>query len=188
MNEFLTALEQALSGSTLDADEKREIRSDYEEHFTLGLAAGKTEQQIAESLGDPNELAKMYIALKAAKKAHHGGFADAMRMIGAALRFRVGGGILMGALYFVCFGAIAMLYIAATAIVVSSLGCIVLTGMEIARGYVAYAALAIFTALIFGSGGLLWMIGNTKLWKACTKHLPLLARRMMKPRSTKELL
>ena len=186
MNEFLTALELSLSG--MDAEEKREIRSDYEEHFSLGLAAGKTEEQIAASLGDPDQLAKMYIALKAAKKAHHGGFADAMRMIGAALRFRVGGGLTMGALYFVCFGAIATLYITATALIVTSLGCIVLTGMEIARGYVAYAALAIFTALIFGSGGLLWLLGNTKLWKACATRLPLLTRRMMKPRSTKELL
>lgn len=186
MNEFLSALEGALSG--MDTEEKREILSDYEEHFTLGLAAGKSEEQIAASLGDPGQLAKMYVALKAAKKAHHGGFADAMRMIGAALRFRVGGGLMMGALYFVCFSAIMALYVTATAFIVSSLGCIVLTGMEIARGYGAYAALAVFTALLFGSGGLLWMSGNTRLWKACATRLPLLARRIMKLPIAKELL
>jgi uncharacterized membrane protein len=183
MNEFLNALEQALSG--LDAGEKREILDDYREHFALGLAAGKTEEEIAASLGDPAQLAAMYTA---AHRARHGGFADAMRMIGTALRFRVGGGILMGTLYFLCFGVIAVLYIVAAALIVTAVGCVVLAGAEVGRGYGAYAVLASFTALLFASGGLLWISGNTRLWKACAARLPLTARRIMKLHGAKEVL
>ena len=183
MNEFLNALEMALCG--LDAQEKREILEDYREHFSLGLAAGKTEEEIALSLGEPEQLAKMYTA---AHRARRGGFADALHMIGTALRFRIGGGILMGVLYFLCFGAIALLYIVAASLILVSVGCIVLIGVEIARGFGAYAALCAFLALFFASGGLLWISGNTRLWKGCATRLPLFAQRIMKLRTVKEAL
>lgn len=180
MNEFLTALERSLSG--LDAQERREILGDYEEHFALGLAAGKTDRQIASSLGDPGQLAKLYIALKAARNARHGGFADAMRMIGAVLSYRVGGGLLMGTIYLFCFSFIASLYIAAAGLVAGGIACAALALAEFSRGYALYAVLAIFTALTLISGGLLWISGDTLLWKGCAVRLPLLARRMMKLR------
>ncbi|SET02882.1 Uncharacterized membrane protein [Oceanobacillus limi] len=39
-------------------EERSEILRDFEEHFTLGLEEGKTEEQIAKSLGSPNHIAK----------------------------------------------------------------------------------------------------------------------------------
>lgn len=183
MNEFLNALEQALSG--LDSQEKCEILDDYREHFALGLAAGKTEEEVARSLGDPVQLAKMYTT---AHRARQGGLTDAFRMIGAALRFQVGGGLVMGALYFFCFAAIAVLFIVAAALIVVGIGCVVLAGAEIGRGYGAYAVLAAFTALMFLSGGLLWSVGNARLWKACALRLPLAARHIMKLRIAKEVI
>jgi hypothetical protein len=60
--------------------------------------------------------------------------------------------------------------------------------MEIARGFGAYAALCAFLALFFASGGLLWISGNTRLWKGCATRLPLTARRIMKLRGAKEAL
>ncbi len=181
MNEFLKELEKALTG--LDAAQKAEILSDYREHFALGIAAGKTEETIARVLGDPVQLARMYAT---AHRARQGGMADALRMIGAALRFRVGGGLLMGTIYFLCFCTITALYIAAASLMIVSVGCIALAGMEFARGYGAYTALAAFSALMFACGGLLWISGNTKLWHACAARLPLLARRIMKLRGLKE--
>lgn len=178
MNEFLRALEAALSG--MDAEQRREILADYEEHFALGREAGKMDREISRSLGDPDQLARMYTALGAAHRARQGGFMDAMRMIGAALRFQIGGGLLMGALYFLCFGAIAVLWLTAAALLVVSVACIALTGAEIARGFGLYAALSAFTALFFASGGLLGISGCAWLWKACAKRLPLLAHRIMK--------
>lgn len=181
MNFFLSALEKELIG--LDAAQKAEILSDYREHFALGLAAGKTEETIARGLGDPAQLARMYAT---AHRARQGGIADALRMIGAALRFRVGGGLLMGTVYLFCFCTIGALYIAAASLIIVSAGCIALAGMELARGYGAYTALAAFSALTFASGGLLWISGDTKLWHACAARLPLLARRIMKLRGIKE--
>ena len=179
MNEFLNALERALSG--IDAQQKREILTDYREHFALGLAAGKTEAQIARDLGDPEQLAKMFLALKAAREARQGGFTDAMRMIGTVLSFRIGGGLLMGVIYFAVFGTIALLYAVAATLVAGGAACVALAVVEAVRGFGLYAALAVFTALALASGGLLWLSGNTRLWRACAARLPLLARRMTKP-------
>ncbi|MGE5509013.1 MAG: HAAS signaling domain-containing protein [Chitinophagales bacterium] len=58
--DFLVELEQSLSG--FPAGEKREILSDYEEHFRMGLAEGKTEEEIAASLGPPKTIAKGFRA------------------------------------------------------------------------------------------------------------------------------
>ncbi len=181
MNEFLSALEKALSG--MGAKQKSDILSDYKEHFSLGLAAGKTQEDIARALGDPAQLAKMYTA---AHRARQGGMGDALRMIGAALSYRAGGGLLMGTIYLFCFCTIAALYIAAFSLMIVSAGCIALAGAELARGYTEYTVLAAFTALFLASGGLLWISGDTKLWQACAKRLPLLARRIMKLHGAKE--
>ncbi len=58
-NEFMTALYQALSG--LSEAERADIMSDYEEHFRMGAASGKSEQEIAESLGSPNDVAAQFM-------------------------------------------------------------------------------------------------------------------------------
>jgi len=44
----------------LPPDESSEIINDFEEHFATGLADGKTEQEIIESLGNPVDIAKEY--------------------------------------------------------------------------------------------------------------------------------
>jgi len=40
--------------------ESQDIINDFEEHFSTGLAEGKTEEEIIQSLGDPMEIAKEY--------------------------------------------------------------------------------------------------------------------------------
>lgn len=40
--------------------EKAEILNDYEEHFSAGLAKGKSEQQICDDLGEPEKNARQY--------------------------------------------------------------------------------------------------------------------------------
>ena len=44
----------------LPENESQDILNDFKEHFITGLAEGKTEQEIIESLGDPLEIAKEY--------------------------------------------------------------------------------------------------------------------------------
>lgn len=53
--DFLNELNQRLE--LLDPKERRELLSDYQEHFRNGLAEGKSEEQIVFDLGTPEEIA-----------------------------------------------------------------------------------------------------------------------------------
>jgi uncharacterized membrane protein len=53
-NEFLAQLKRALG--SLPEGEKKEILADYEEHFSIGLAEGKSEEEISRALGNPRVL------------------------------------------------------------------------------------------------------------------------------------
>lgn len=54
--EFLEKLDKALTG--IPKDEKKEILCDYENHFEIGLERDRTEEEIADSLGNPASIAK----------------------------------------------------------------------------------------------------------------------------------
>ena len=57
-DQFLSHLRKSL-GNMPEAD-KEDIVYDYEEHFRIGLADGKSEEQIAESLGNPRVIGNSY--------------------------------------------------------------------------------------------------------------------------------
>lgn len=57
--EFLRTMERNLS--TLPAETRRDILADFEEHFTTGQSLGKTEEEVARELGDPQALAGQYV-------------------------------------------------------------------------------------------------------------------------------
>ncbi|TCS93087.1 DUF1700 domain-containing protein [Hazenella coriacea] len=57
--EFMNALKQQLQ--KIPEQERAEILVDYEEHFRHGLENGRTEAEIARSLGSPKEIAKELI-------------------------------------------------------------------------------------------------------------------------------
>jgi uncharacterized membrane protein len=59
-NEYLQKLEAALRDIP-DIDRK-DMVYDFEEHFTMGLENGKTEEEIIEELGDPTLIAKDLIS------------------------------------------------------------------------------------------------------------------------------
>lgn len=54
--EFLQTLDRSLQ--KLNDKERQEILYDFEEHFSIGLAEGKTEAEIAKELGNPKMIAK----------------------------------------------------------------------------------------------------------------------------------
>lgn len=56
--EFLKELKQNLRG--FSQEEIDDILYDYEEHFSIGLSSGKTEEEIAEDLGNPKDIAQQY--------------------------------------------------------------------------------------------------------------------------------
>lgn len=57
-NDFMQRLKNNLNGISLQ--ERQEILDDYRAHFEAGKAAGKTEEQISQELGNPYEIAGMY--------------------------------------------------------------------------------------------------------------------------------
>lgn len=56
---FLSILSDGLS--RLPHHERNEIISEYDQHFMMGIANGKTEHQISVGLGDPQEIAEQYM-------------------------------------------------------------------------------------------------------------------------------
>lgn len=58
--QFLARLHAFLK--RLSTEERQDILQDFEEHFAIGLEEGKTEEQIADSLGSPNQIAKELLA------------------------------------------------------------------------------------------------------------------------------
>lgn len=61
--QFLSSLDQALH--RLSKEERRDILHDFEEHFTFGMEEGKTEAEIAASLGSVDKIASELLT------AHH---------------------------------------------------------------------------------------------------------------------
>ncbi|MBD1373444.1 DUF1700 domain-containing protein [Hazenella sp. IB182357] len=59
-DQFLQKLDTLIK--VLPPDERQDILQDYKEYFLLGTEAGKTEEQIASSLGSPNQIAKDLLA------------------------------------------------------------------------------------------------------------------------------
>lgn len=56
--EYLKELRKNLRG--FSQEEIDDILYDYEEHFSIGLSTGKTEEEIAEELGNPRDIAEQY--------------------------------------------------------------------------------------------------------------------------------
>lgn len=181
MNEYLNKLEKALK--RLSEIDKQEILADYKEHFEIGYEAGKTDKQIIESLGDPTELAKMYTALGATRKAHESkGVKDTLSMIGAIIRFKVGGGLVMAALYFAAVSTMIILFAAAIVIIAGGLGTLGYAVYMFVLGYIAYGFLGVFVFLVLISGGVLGLIGCKKLWKLSIGNLSYVAQKIMQKR------
>lgn len=66
---FFTQLEASLKG--LSTSEKQDILSDFEEHFIMGIAEGKSEEEIAKRLGQPKQIAKEIRATYHLEKVNH---------------------------------------------------------------------------------------------------------------------
>ncbi|WP_442598889.1 HAAS signaling domain-containing protein [Neobacillus sp. D3-1R] len=59
-NEFLTKLEELLS--RVPELDRKEMLYDYQEHFEIGLANGKSQRELMEELGDPHVIARDLLA------------------------------------------------------------------------------------------------------------------------------
>lgn len=59
-NEFIRSLESYLS--KVPERDRKDMLYDFEEHFTIGIENGKTEEEVVSELGDPQMIAKDLIA------------------------------------------------------------------------------------------------------------------------------
>lgn len=76
MNKKAFMEELALLLERLPREEREDILADYEDHFAAGLEAGKTEEEIARALGNPETIARNFTAdyaLKAAEENQSAG-------------------------------------------------------------------------------------------------------------------
>lgn len=64
---FLESLEKSLNN--IPPEEREDIIYDYEEHFRMGMEQGKSEEEIARSLGNPKNIARHYTAGYIVKQA-----------------------------------------------------------------------------------------------------------------------
>ena len=58
-SEFMESLSKALDAVAFL--QKQEILADFEEHFSVGLSEGKTEEEISTQLGDPQQIARQFV-------------------------------------------------------------------------------------------------------------------------------
>jgi uncharacterized membrane protein len=68
--EYIRILTDRLKG-TLPAEDLEDLLSDYKEHFRIGKAEGRSEEELFSSLGSPDEVAKEIKATHLVKKAEH---------------------------------------------------------------------------------------------------------------------
>ena len=66
--EFIRILRSRLEG-TLPKDELEDILSDYTEHFSIGKANGRTDEELWRSLGSPEDVAREIRVMHLVKKA-----------------------------------------------------------------------------------------------------------------------
>ena len=68
--EYIRILTDRLKG-TLPSEDLEDLLSDYREHFRIGKAEGRSEEELFSSLGSPDEVAKEIKATHLVKKAEH---------------------------------------------------------------------------------------------------------------------
>ncbi len=66
-NEFMKELSRNLSN--VSEEEKQDISTDYDEYFTIGIEQGRSEENVALSLGEPKTIAKQLRANYMIEKA-----------------------------------------------------------------------------------------------------------------------
>jgi len=121
--EFTDIMSRHLKGLT--EDEKKDILSDYQEHFAMGREEGKSEEEIAAALGDPKSLAKQYRAetmVRRVQEKHSA--ANVLNVIIAALALGMFNLIFVLPLFFTVLGVLVGMMAASVGIALGGLGAV----------------------------------------------------------------
>ena len=165
---FLYKLSRNLKN--LPREEVDDIMMDFEEYFEVGLERGRTEEEVASSLGDPGALAKQIRAESYIKKAEETTSAgNITRAVFTTIGLSFFNIIFILPVFLVVFAVVLALF--AISIAVSAAG---ITGMVGSFFYPIYAdyltfavnpAVGIFAFLGLGAFGILFFTGNVYLWR-----------------------
>lgn len=121
-NEFLNILEKSLGNVT--QSDRIDILYDYKEHFNIGVAEGKSEEDICLALGDPRAIAKQYRVDHIVKQADENRTAgNILRAIFAALSLGFFNLIIILPVFFTLVGILLSLYGVAVSTTVAGVGC-----------------------------------------------------------------
>ncbi len=177
-HEFIETLSKALRAAP--ADVIAEIRSDFEEHFEAGILEGKCEPAIAEALGDPKRIAKLYFADNAVKRARQkADLKSVFSMVLAVLRFKLGGGLAVASIYLICLLVALCIFLSAFALLLIGFGLAALAVASAIKLLWHYFLLYLIALFLFASAGGLTFNGGKAFFNSTIKKMPLFAERMM---------
>lgn len=176
---FLSEIKNQLS--FLSKEKLTEILSDYQEHFVMGQQEGRSEEEIAHSLGDPKTLAKQFKAeftiAVAKENATAGNLARAVLSAIALGLFNV---IIMLGPIAALFGIILALFAVALAFIGSGIALIIVSipmfagimtattmvgGIALGALGVALFVFALATGKLFGSLLIKYLQKNVEIIK-----------------------
>jgi uncharacterized membrane protein len=165
---FLSDLKGALG--RMSDEERREVVYDYEEHFRMGLAAGKTEDQISQSLGNPRLIGRSYAMESLLEEPKGGGdvkAASVLRAVFASISLTFFNVIFILGPFLGLVGVLVGLWATAVALAASGVGVVLFPiGALVAPGLFSMAGMNLAFVVFAGIGvaglGLLASIG---MWK-----------------------
>lgn len=156
--EFMRELERLIQG----VPDKKEILYDYEEHFQFGLDEGKTEEEIAASLGSPKSIAKELLAEYHINQAKENKSASNIsRAVIASLSLGFFNLVFVLGPFFAIIGVLIGLYVTTAALILTPFG--ILFGNLIGQN--ENWLLAVFMMMGTGGFGVLMAVGMIYLTK-----------------------
>lgn len=172
-NEYLSKLKNALGNISTDA--KDEIIYDFTEHFDVGLEQGKTEDEIAESLGDPKVNAKQYRAEYIVQQAHQkSSGVNVFRAIFAAISLGFFNLVFMIPIFAVIFSIIVAFFAVSFSFSITGIAVILATILKpLLPGWIGFPeinpGILIFGSVSLTALGLLFGVGTIQLTRWCLK-------------------
>ncbi|EEG78988.1 HAAS signaling domain-containing protein [Dethiobacter alkaliphilus] len=167
-HEFMTTLNKALAGiATQDRDE---IIFDYEEHFRIGLSDGKTEEEIAASLGDPRAIARQFNADYHVHQAEtDASVSNIFRAVLATLGLGFFNLVIVLGPFIAMLAVLFAFYVAGSAIIFSGVVVFITTVagpiLPVTNASLVQPAAQFFASIGLICLGLLFIIGNVYLTK-----------------------
>lgn len=165
---FLKELDELLKD--ISEDDRKEILFDYNEHFQVGLAEGRTEEDIAKSLGEPKVIAKeirVFYKINKAEKNKSAG--NIFRAVFATLGLGFFNLVFILGPFIAMVGVIIAFYASSGAVIFSGVSLFIGTLLEpLLPQFINIPVnffVSIFASIGLTSLGILWMIGTTYLTK-----------------------